>query len=123
MSRTWRKKTTLAVSWAQKVRIYPTIRRIPKLDDFRRTTAVHWNIPLAEVTPEMMKAHLRHSCTNYEARIVELGAIDREHRLSPQDRYVARHLLKLAAIDVAEKIFSKIVRQQHCEEEMATASQ
>jgi len=110
MSKTWKKKTTLAVDWAQKVRIQPTIRRIPKLVEFLQSTAAYWNVPVEQVTPEMMKAHLRHACTNYEARIAELAAIDRNHRLSPQDRYVARNLLKLSAIATAEKLFSKIIR-------------
>jgi hypothetical protein len=111
MGKTWREKTTLAVEWASKVRIYPTVRRTPELADFVQSTAVYWKIPVEKVTEEMVKAHLRHNCTNYEARIAELAAIDRRYKLSEQDRYVARNLLKLSAITTAEKLFAKIIRR------------
>lgn len=120
MGKTWREKTTLAVDWASKVRIYPTIRRTPELADFLQSTAAYWNIPVEKVTDEMAKAHLRHNCTNYEARIAELAAIDRRHRLSAQDRYVARNLLKLSAITTSEKLFTKIIRR-HREQENSSA--
>jgi len=110
MGKTWKKRTKLAVDWAQKVRIRSTIRRIPQLVDFLQATAIYWDTSVEQVTPEMMKAHLRHSCTNYEDRVAELVAIDRKHRLSPQDRYIARNLLKLSAIETADKLFSKIIR-------------
>jgi hypothetical protein len=111
MSKTWRKKTTIAVDWASKVRIYPTIKSIPNLTEFRESTALYWNVPIAQITPEMMRAHLRHNCTNYEDRITELAAINKKHRLSPNDRYVARNILKLSAIAAAERLFSKIIRR------------
>lgn len=111
MGKTWREKTTLAVKWASKVRIYPTVRHTPELADFVQSTAAYWRIPVERVTEEMVKAHLRHNCTNYEARIAELAAIDRRHKLSEQDRYAARHLLKLSAITTAEKLFAKIIRR------------
>lgn len=113
MGKTWREKTTLAVKWAAKVRIYPTVRRTPDLVDFVKSTATYWKVPVGKVTEEMLKAHLRHNCTNYEARIAELAAIDRRYKLSEQDRYAARHLLKLSAIDTAEKLFAKIIRRHH----------
>lgn len=110
MGKTWKKRTTLAIDWAQKVRIRSTLKRIPSLVEFLQSTAIYWNTSVEQVTPEMMKAHLRHACTNYEDRVAELVAIDRKHRLSPQDRYIARNLLKLSAIAAAEKLFSKIIR-------------
>ena len=121
MGKTWREKTTVAVEWASKVRIYPTIRRTPDLAEFVQSTASYWNIPVEKVTEEMVKAHLRHHCTNYESRIAELAAIDRRHKLSTQDRYVARNLLKLSAINTAEKLFAKIIRR-HRERENSLAA-
>lgn len=121
MGKTWRDKTTLAVKWASNVRIYPTVRRVPELTDFLQETAKYWKTPVERVTEEMVKAHLRHNCTNYEARIAELAAIDRRHKLSEQDRYAARHLLKLSAITTAEKLFAKIVRR-HRERESGLAA-
>lgn len=112
MGKTYKKKTTLAVDWATKVRVYPTLSRLPKLEDFLRATAVYWEIPISEITPEIMKAHLRHSATNYEARVAELSAMNRKHRLSEGDKYVARNLLKLSAIETAENLFLKIVRHE-----------
>ena len=116
MGKTYKKKTTLAVDWATKVRVYPTLSRLPKLEDFLRATAVYWEIPISEITPEMMKAHLRHSATNYEARVAELSAMNRKHRLSEGDKYVARNLLKLSAIETSENLFSKIVRHERLRE-------
>ncbi len=116
MGKTYTKKTTLAVDWVRKIRIYPTIKRIPKLEDFKKSTAVYWKIPVSQITPEMMKAHLRHSATNYDARVAELAAMNRRYKISADDNYVARNLLKLLAIEIAEDLFSKIVKH-NCRKE------
>jgi len=116
MGKTWKKRTTLAIDWAHRVRIRPTIRQIPQLVDFLQATAIYWDTSVEQVTPEMIKAHLRHSCTNYEDRVAELLVIDRKHKLSPQDRYIARNLLRLSAITTAEKLFSKMTRLHQAQE-------